>query len=47
MKALLALVILAALATVVRAREGAAHVAPAIVFFCLILANTALSMTGI
>jgi hypothetical protein len=31
----------------VRAREGAAHVVPAIVFFCLILTNAALSMTRI
>ena len=43
----LALLILAALATLVRAREGAGHVVPAIVLFCLVLANVALSMTGI
>jgi uncharacterized membrane protein YphA (DoxX/SURF4 family) len=43
----LALVILAALATLLRAREGAGHLAPALVFFCLIMANAALSMTGI
>jgi hypothetical protein len=43
----LALVILTALATLLRAREGAAHVAPAIVFFGLVMANAALSMTGI
>jgi DoxX-like family len=33
--------------TVLRAREGFAHITPAIGFFCLILANAAVSLTGI
>ena len=41
----LAFLLVAALATLLRARESLAHLTPAIGFFCLIVADAALSLT--